>query len=245
MKPTTTEKLDLSLRSAVGFSLVELMVVVTVIGALAVIGVPRFRTMMARARQAEAKTNLEQLHKLNTLHQTAKDRYAAWAKTDSVGYRGAGMRKCKIEGTGAVAKSSTNGNCYSCADSNHNNANMTKAACTASGRTGCKWRATRPGAKDLGFILASCSSSRYQYWIQHKEIGGREYYHAAAYSPSDPDGRIYPTCTGATGGSRNTELVHPSQSDNALKIPTTGQGDQQSISEDKVFGHSDIVTACE
>ena len=245
MRPTKTERLDLSLRSAAGFSLVELMVVVTVIGALAVIGVPRFRTMMARARQAEAKTNLEQLHKLNTLHQTAKDRYAAWPKTDSVGYRGKAVRKCKIGlgEAGAVAQGSTNGACSQCTTDSDNNDDVAKTGCTGNG---CKWVAHQPGAEGLGFILASCNSARYQYWIQHKVINGREYYHAAAYSPSDPDGRIFPTCNGKGSSTRDTALAHPSQGGNAaLTIPDTTLGDQQSISEDKVFGHSDIVPACE
>ena len=236
MKPTKTEQLDLSLRSAVGFSLVELMVVVTVIGALAVIGVPRFRTMMARARQAEAKTNLEQLHKLNTLHQTAKDRFARWSKAVGLGYKGNKVREC--DEAKAVSTTAT-GSCAGTNCATH----TTHSDCTTA--SGCTWTSDEPCAKDLGFKLASCSSSRYLYWIQHKVIGGREYYHAAAYSPSDPDGRIYPTCTGSTATTRVTKLTHPSQTDTALEIPDTAQGDQQSISEDKIFGHSDIVPACE
>lgn len=41
-----------------GFSLVELMVVVAIIGILAVIGIPQYQKFMAKARQAEAKTHL-------------------------------------------------------------------------------------------------------------------------------------------------------------------------------------------
>ncbi len=41
-----------------GFSLVELMVVVAIIGVLAVIGIPQYQKFMSKARQAEAKTDL-------------------------------------------------------------------------------------------------------------------------------------------------------------------------------------------
>ena len=41
-----------------GFSLVELMVVVAVIGILVSLALPRFRTFVARSRMAEATTNL-------------------------------------------------------------------------------------------------------------------------------------------------------------------------------------------
>jgi prepilin-type N-terminal cleavage/methylation domain-containing protein len=52
---------DVSRRQA-GFSLVELMVVITIIGVLAGIAVPRFQTFRARSQQAEAKSGLNGLY---------------------------------------------------------------------------------------------------------------------------------------------------------------------------------------
>ena len=45
-----------------GFSLVELMVVVAIIGILAAIAIPSVNKYMAKARQTEAKTNLSSLY---------------------------------------------------------------------------------------------------------------------------------------------------------------------------------------
>ena len=47
-----------TLRNQKGFSLVELMVVVAIIGILAVIGIPQYQKFMSKARQAEAKSHL-------------------------------------------------------------------------------------------------------------------------------------------------------------------------------------------
>jgi type IV pilus assembly protein PilA len=51
-----------TLRSSAGFSLVELMVVVAIIGILAAMSVGQVQKQIAKARQSEAKTNLASLY---------------------------------------------------------------------------------------------------------------------------------------------------------------------------------------
>lgn len=56
---------DLMLKTNRGFSLIELMVVVAIIGILATIAVPSVNKYMARARQSEAKSNLASIYTAN------------------------------------------------------------------------------------------------------------------------------------------------------------------------------------
>ena len=62
-------------RKEQGFSLVELMIVVSIIGILAALAGPRFKTFQAKARQAEAKTSLGHIYTLEQSYFSDNDTY--------------------------------------------------------------------------------------------------------------------------------------------------------------------------
>ncbi len=66
-----------------GLSLIELMVVVAIIGILAAIAIPRFQLFMTKARQTEAKTNLNHIYAFQTSYFGDNDSYA---ELPNVGY---------------------------------------------------------------------------------------------------------------------------------------------------------------
>ena len=60
-----------------GYSLSELMVVLIIIGILALLALPRFMGVATKAKMAEAKTMLRQLHTLQEAYRYEYDTYAA------------------------------------------------------------------------------------------------------------------------------------------------------------------------
>lgn len=86
-------------KSQSGFSLVELMVVVAIIGILAAVAVPSVNKYMAKARQSEAKTNL------SSLYTSEKAFYAEYNTYDTrfaaVGYAPEGQLRYNIGFSGA------------------------------------------------------------------------------------------------------------------------------------------------
>ena len=63
------------LRGKAGFSLLELMVVVAILGVLATVAVPRFNIFRTRARQGEAKLNLDVIYKLQEAFKIEHEQY--------------------------------------------------------------------------------------------------------------------------------------------------------------------------
>ena len=85
-------------KNAAGFSLLELMVVVAILGILATVAVPRFNIFRARGRQAEAKSNLGVIYTLQETHSIHHETFydgAALGQADAmntyataIGFRG-------------------------------------------------------------------------------------------------------------------------------------------------------------
>ncbi len=60
-------------RKLPGFTLIELMIVVAIIGILAAIAIPNFLRFQCRAKQGEAKTTLSAIHVGEESYRTAND----------------------------------------------------------------------------------------------------------------------------------------------------------------------------
>ena len=60
-----------------GFTLVELMVVVSIIGILTAIGIPQFQNYQVRAKVSEAKLQLASIYSAETAFQADADTYAS------------------------------------------------------------------------------------------------------------------------------------------------------------------------
>jgi type IV pilus assembly protein PilA len=68
------------LRSKKGFTLIELMIVVAIIGILAAIAIPNFLRFQAKSKQSEAKTNLGGIFTGQTSYLGEHDRYGSFAE---------------------------------------------------------------------------------------------------------------------------------------------------------------------
>lgn len=94
-----------------GFSLVELMVVVAIIGILAALAVPKFQSFQAKARQSEAKNNLSHIYTLEMSYYGDNDTYIAVDKigadacdaTNPIGFRVTGCKSGKVRYNYTVA----------------------------------------------------------------------------------------------------------------------------------------------
>jgi type IV pilus assembly protein PilA len=80
------------LRSKKGFTLIELMIVVAIIGILAAIAIPNFLRFQAKSKQSEAKTNLGGIFTAETSYFAEHNNFAdlnliSWAPVGNAKYR--------------------------------------------------------------------------------------------------------------------------------------------------------------
>ena len=65
------------LRNQMGFTLTEMMIVIVIIGILAAIAIPRFRSVTTRAKVVEFKPLLEQLYSLEENYYSESDAFSS------------------------------------------------------------------------------------------------------------------------------------------------------------------------
>ncbi len=70
------------LRSKKGFTLIELMIVVAIIGILAAIAIPNFLKFQAKSKQSEAKTNLKAVYTAETSYFGEKNTYESFGNVN-------------------------------------------------------------------------------------------------------------------------------------------------------------------
>ena len=72
-----------AVRNNKGFTLIELMIVVVIIGILAALAIPRFGQVSRNAKQAEAESILKQVHTLQEAHFQKYNTYATTMNPDA------------------------------------------------------------------------------------------------------------------------------------------------------------------
>jgi type IV pilus assembly protein PilA len=68
-------------RDSRGFTLIELMILVVIIGILAAIAIPRFMTASTKSKQSEAKLILKQIYEMERAYHVEYGTYACNGKT--------------------------------------------------------------------------------------------------------------------------------------------------------------------
>ena len=86
------------LKGQKGFTLIELMIVVAIIGILAAIAIPNFLQYQMKSRQSEAKTNLQAIKTSEVAFQAERGCYIGIAAEGVAAYAAAGVKTTPLPG---------------------------------------------------------------------------------------------------------------------------------------------------
>src|SRR5512134_1468848 len=94
--PTVKKEETIMWKNKKGFTLIELMIVVAIIGILAAIAIPNFLKFQAKSKQSEAKTNLKAVFTAETSYFGENNTYGTFADVNWVPIGGKQMYQYEI-----------------------------------------------------------------------------------------------------------------------------------------------------
>jgi len=137
-----------------GFTLIELMIVVAIIGILAVIAVPNFQKFQARAKQSEAKTNLKGIYTAKVANFQAADTYVCAQSCFCDWQLDGGVNNTGVESGTSKARYT-----YACSESSVITGLTGKTVTLkGNGSVGCQESAPTASGGDREFVVTSAGN---------------------------------------------------------------------------------------
>jgi type IV pilus assembly protein PilA len=140
-----------SLKRQDGFTLVELMVVVAIIGLLSAVAIPNFKKYQAKAKVSEAKLQLSGLYMAMTSFFSDFNTYAGCLSY--MGYNPAGEKFSRYYGVGFNTVTTVPGNAYSAAS----NSGLNTTACASTYAAGVDSSNYFLPGKGAGAVVATAA----------------------------------------------------------------------------------------
>ena len=154
-----------------GFTLIELMIVVAIIGILAAIAIPNFIKFQARSKQSEVKANLKAVFTAEKAYFQEKDKYSTLIaavgfspeRGNRYAYYLAGTPSCEARTGAAATVAAATDNCVEVDEFKHNTGTPQPAAAfnasTVKGASGWIFNVTAAGNVDNDSTLDQWSIS--------------------------------------------------------------------------------------